>query len=385
MERYERDLAIWNKPGKKEGEPPVQPKQRRLTLDDSTVESLRRVLVENPRGVGFIKDELGNLFGSFDAYRTSKAGSKDRGDYCELYQGGPKWIDRVDKGAVHVSHWGASIVGNIQPELVKQLMGKITGDGLVARYLVVHCEKIGRGIDRMPDHGAIESYHDVIEGLLDLEPQGEIEIFTFAPNAQRYLESIRDLAELMKCLPDTSNALKAHLNKFEGMFCRLALVYHMIEAATAADYPAKQISEDTARMAATLMAEFLFPNSVRFYAETIDDGDHNANARWVAGHILSRGLATITKRELMQVYRPFKKDPKTIQTTMNVLYAANWVEEADQKRTGEVIAWKVNPAVHTKFNRLAQKERERRGAERGKNSASGQDAAEREGIDHGPA
>jgi len=200
MEQYDIDLAAWKKMRSK-GKPPAEPKRRRLSADDTTVEALRRVLDENPRGVGIIKDELGNLFASFDAYRTSKTGSKDRGDYCELYQGGPKWIDRVEKGAVYVSHWGASIVGNIQPEPVKQLMGKITGDGLVARYLVAHCEKNGRGIDRTPNHAAIETYENVIKRLVDLEPSDGIETFTFAPQAQGYLDVIRNLAESMKCLP----------------------------------------------------------------------------------------------------------------------------------------------------------------------------------------
>ena len=363
-EVYEIALAEWKKYGSK-GKPPNEPKLTRLTVDDTTVEALRRVLNENTRGVGIVKDELGSWLASFDVYRSgSKNGSKDRGDYCELYQGGPKWIDRVDKGALLVSNWGASIVGNIQPGPVKRLMGNITDDGLVARFIVAHGEKNGRGIDRLPNAAAIETYLKVIVALVNLTPEEEIEVFTFAPQAQRYLEAIRDLSESMKCLPDTSDALKAHLNKFEGMFCRIALVYHMIGAVASDSAPAKHISEDTARMAATLMTEFLFPNSVRFYAETIDDRSHNADARWVAGHILSRGLKKITKRELMQAYRPFKQDPKAIQTTMNALYAANWVEEAGTKKTGEVIAWKVNPAVHTKFNQLAQQERERREAKR---------------------
>jgi hypothetical protein len=366
MEQYERNLAAWKKAGEK-GTPPVKPIQFRLSTDDTTVEALRMVLGENTRGVGIIKDELGAFLASFGAYRTnSKAGSKDRGDYCELYQGAPKWIDRVQQGAVYVPHWGASIVGNIQPGPVKRLMGNITDDGLVARFIVAHCEKSGRGIDRAHNKAAIETYENVIKRLVKLEPKYEIEAFTFAPQAQRYLEAIRDLAESMKCLPDTSDALKAHLNKIEGMFCRLTLVYHMIEAATVDEYPAKQISEDTARMAATLMADFLFPNSLRFYAETIDGDSHNKDARWVAGYLLSRGLETITKRELMQAYRPFKQDPKLIQTIMYALYAANWVEERDHKRSGEVTSWTVNPAAHTKFNRRAQEERERRAAERKK-------------------
>ena len=64
------------------------------------------------------------------------------------------------KAHMYVPHWGASIVGNIQPGPVKRLMGNITDDGLVARFLVAHCERSGRGIDRAPDYTAIGTYDE---------------------------------------------------------------------------------------------------------------------------------------------------------------------------------------------------------------------------------
>jgi hypothetical protein len=245
-------------------------------------------------------------------------------------------------------------------------MGNITDDGLVARFMVAHCEKNGKGLDRDANEEAVDTYQAVIMRLVELEPEGEIETFTFAPSALCFREAICEMAETMKCLPDTSDALKAHLNKFEGMFCRLALVYHMIESATVDVHPPPQIPEETARMAATLMAEFLFHNSVRFYAETIDDGSHTADARWVAGYILDRGSEVITKRELIQAYHTFRRDHKALHATMNLLYAANWVEEAGHKRDREVTSWAVNPAVHTKFKKRAKLEHELRQAERKK-------------------
>jgi hypothetical protein len=167
-------------------------------------------------------------------------------------------------------------------------------------------------------------------------------------------------------LPDTCDALKAHLNKWEGAFCRLALVYHLIESVAAGEYPSREIPEQTAKMAAALMFDFLLGNSIRFYAETIDGGVHSALTSWVAGHILSGGLETIARRDLMRINRQFSKDPKAITATMNALYAANWVEDANTKRSGMVTSWAVNPKVHVKFQKLAAAERERRAVERKK-------------------
>lgn len=116
MAQYKEECGEWEKNGKK-GPPPKKPVEKRLYVDDITVEAFRRVLENNPRGVGIFKDELSGWLSSFDAYRSAntKGGSKDRADYCELYQGGPKPFDRAEKGFIFVPHWGASIVGGIQP------------------------------------------------------------------------------------------------------------------------------------------------------------------------------------------------------------------------------------------------------------------------------
>ena len=34
------------------------------------------------------------------------------------------------------------------------------------------------------------------------------------------------------------------------------------------------------------MTQFLLPNSIRFYHETIDTGSHNTHAKWIANCIL---------------------------------------------------------------------------------------------------
>jgi len=367
MTQYERDLAAWRAAGEA-GELPRKPVEQRLYVDDITIEALRRVLEENPRGVGILKDELSGWLTSFDIYRSSggKGGSKDRADFCELYQGDPKPFDRAEKGLVYVPHWGASIVGGIQPGPVRRLMGQITDDGLVARFLVAHCERLGKGSEREPDKVAIITYHNVIRALVLLKPRSEVETFIFSRPAHRYRMAVRDIAESVQLLPDTCDALKAHLNKWEGAFCRLALVYHLIESVAAGEYPCREVSEQTAKMAATLMTDFLLGNSIRFYAETIDGGAHSALARWVAGYILSAELEAIARRDLMRINRQFSKNPKAITATMNALYAANWVEEAHTKRSGEVTSWAVNPKVHIKFQKLAAAERERRAEERKK-------------------
>ncbi len=245
-------------------------------------------------------------------------------------------------------------------------MGNNTEDGLIARFLIAHCERSGNGAERAPDPLAIGNYETLIKALVDLKPKHDPEIFIFSEQAQKYRYAVRDLAQCVQDLPSTSDALKAHLNKWEAAFCRLALVYHIIEEVAAGRYPRPEIPEQTAKMAATLMTEFLLPNSIRFYTETIDDGSQGKHARWVAGYILAEGLQVIKKRDLQRVHKPLAHNPKLLTTTMAALYIANWVEATTVKPDGSVTAWTINPAVHHKFSSRAKTERECRAAERAK-------------------
>ena len=109
--------------------------------------------------------------------------------------------------------------------------------------------------------------------------------------------------------------------------------------------------------------DFLLPNSIRFYTETIDDPTQSKHAKWVAGYILSEGLNSIKRRELQRVHKPLGNQ-KLLSATMSALYSANWVEEKEFKPDRTVKTWTVNPKVHSKFAPMAKAERERRAVER---------------------
>jgi hypothetical protein len=365
-ELFDEEKKAANKDGKElmitEPEKPVQ---KRFLADDITVEAFRRVLEHNDHGVGVAKDELAGWITSFDIYRNSKQGSKDRADYCELYQGGQKSFDRAEKGFTYVSNWSASIVGFIQPGPVRRTLGEITDDGMLARFLVCHGEREGRGKDRKPDYVAINTYHQTIKQLSELKPKdGEEEIFLFSDEAIKYREIIFSTCERVQILPDSSEALIAHLDKWEASFCRIALIYHIIEATAAGEYPTKYINENTAKMAAKLMIDFLLPNSIRFYHDTLDDGTRGSHPKWIAGYILSNHLDRITKRNIERSYKKLNQKYGTIVKTMETLYQSGWVEPDKYKKNGTVTGWKVNPKVHFKFAEKAKEEAARRAKER---------------------
>ena len=140
----------------------------------------------------------------------------------------------------------------------------------------------------------------------------------------------------MKCLPDTSDALKAHLNKFEGMFCRLALVYHLIEAAAAGKYPAKQISEHTARWpppswrsfcSRTASGSIRKPSTTAARASMRDGWPGTSSPKICRPSKNGTSRGTITSRQ----------KPQATALTMDALYVANWVKPEDAQNRRECL------------------------------------------------
>lgn len=111
-----------------------------VIVGDTTIEALRDTLRDNPRGVIAIYEELDSWIGSHDAYRGG-GGSKDRGEWLCLYDGGPHTVDRATGSAkqrhVFVPNWGCGILGATTFAALRRLAKNLPPDGLLQRFLPV--------------------------------------------------------------------------------------------------------------------------------------------------------------------------------------------------------------------------------------------------------
>jgi len=264
-------------------EKPKKPPQRRLIVEDITVEALVDVLIENPKGILIVKDELSGFIGSFDAYKNSKNGGKDRAAFLELYNGGPKMVDRVNRGRMYISNWSASIIGGIQPGSMRRLMGKITDDGLLQRFIPIFVCKKGDGTDRPPVQEVLDAFYKAQERISKMRvapDEGDnsnpgLSVVKFSPVAQKCRKMVIDTVNRVMVLPDTSPAFKGHLSKYDGLFARIALTFHVVKHISH-DIPLIpfEISGKTAMMTAKLILDYLLPNAARFYSDLIGNSQH---------------------------------------------------------------------------------------------------------------
>ena len=151
-----------------------------------------------------------------------------------------------------------------------------------------------------------------------------------------------------------SHQLAAFCGKLDGLFARLALTFHCCESQP----PADAISEDTARRVERLMPDFIIPHARRFYLDVVGETSTMADARNIAGFILSKTVERVTIGRLTRDCWPCRKRSRDeVIRMLEPLELFGWLTRDD------IIcprAWTVNPAVHNVFAKKAAEERDRR-------------------------
>ena len=339
-------------------EEPEKPPRRRAIVNDTTMEALALILVDNPRGVLLHYDELMGFIGGLDAYRGNGA-KKDRPTALQLWNGGFRAVDRVGtiENPIMVQNLSGCFLGGVQPDKLAKLAPTLSDDGLLQRFLLVSVDVIGQGEDRPPNLDALATYNMLIDSLANWKPRG-LPPIRFSEGAQEFRKKVEDLAFALKTLPGGSPALQGHADKIRGLFARLLLTMHAIECS-----PYFRINEvdivstETARRAHDLMVNFFIPHGVKVYETYFGSSNQlGQDALWIAGHILAHNLYKISYRDCQRARREFEDRPR-LERAIQTLIAANWLDESDRMYVKE---WMVNLRVHELFAEQAERERQDR-------------------------
>jgi hypothetical protein len=138
--RWERDMAAWKKKGS--GLPPAEPEEpraERYIISDVTLEALAPLLATNLRGLLLARDELAAWLGSVDRYVNKSKASADSANWLSMFNAESIVIDRKTgtPRTIHVPQAAVSVVGGIQPTILRRALGREHREnGLLARLLL---------------------------------------------------------------------------------------------------------------------------------------------------------------------------------------------------------------------------------------------------------
>lgn len=388
VKRYESDKRIWDKktrewenwmanpardPVRDPGPEPTRVAYRRLFVEDINVETLMVIANENPSGVLVFRDELTAWLGSFGVYGNAGP-ARDRAIFLSGYNGDSAHVDRLSK-KIRARSFACSILGGIQDDLVRTHLAKGPADGLLARFIFARADR-RMGLDRAPNFGLLKAYRDAVETLCELKPAGwhpednpDAGVIVFSEEAAAIHQQVVMFRHRLQDLPHVASSLRDHLSKWDGLFARLALIFHMFDAAVRRIGPSDRISGETAEKVRTFMLNYLLPEAVDVHHRLLVPDEHTEHARWIAGYILARrdalkagksGYREITLHDIGRAYRALRGDEEGIRRAMTALELGSWVHPLTPSPGQRRRRWAINPRVWERFAALAESERKRR-------------------------
>lgn len=335
---------------------PQNPILRRYKSNDITIEKLGEILVENPKGILVLRDELAGFIASWE-----KQGHEgDRAFYLEGWNGNGSFdTDRIGRGSIFIPNLCVSIFGGTQPDkllaLLRQTTDALANDGAIQRFqMLVYPDPVKWGyVDRIPDKAARDKVYNLLEDLSDLNPvdlgahpkddHTEIPYFYFSDEAQVFFKEWTSDLNGNK-VPNEDNPLIAeHLGKYDKLFCALALIFHMVDCVE--NRAVGAVSLEAAKMASA-WCEYLEEHSRRCYGLLTDVSMRSAQN--LIEHIRKGKL--IEGFTLRDVYRKKwsglkKKDE--VQEVLDWLEDTHWIRRYDveTKPNGgrSTQAYKINP------------------------------------------
>jgi hypothetical protein len=277
VEDYEKARSTWRHAKKSDDPPPTRPRepiQRRVLVEDATIEALVSALADNPRGLLVAADEFSGLLGSMGRYNGSPAA--DEALYLKAYHGRSHNVSRRTGRSTHVRQAAVWLTGTIQPGVLRRALGvERRESGLLARLLLAAPpRRAKRWTTDTIGWLTREDFVRVLDNLYGLEHElkagrAESRIVRLSGDAETLFVKFHD-EHNVETIEHTGD-LAAAWSKLEETAGRLALIVHETRLAAGEHVVADEI--DAGSMAAAIELIGWFKHETRRVYAMLAEGD----------------------------------------------------------------------------------------------------------------
>ena len=191
-------------------------------------------------GTAIAVDELAEMLTGFNQYKGGKG--NDRQKWLTIYDSGEMKVDRSSGKRMFLTHTPLSILGTIQPDVLKQQMGDLyTVDGLWQRFLWVNLP-----VTRLPapGDGITCNISELLLGVYRRLENLPALSYGISTEARKLWKSWHDWCETQK-LAEAHPSIRTIYPKARERAARIALVFHIVEAVTKNQMTSQEISATT--------------------------------------------------------------------------------------------------------------------------------------------
>ena len=356
-------LADWQEDGGTKGDRP-KPSEPRLRVEDITMEACQEVARHSPDGILVLQDELSGWFGGIEKYAGGKGGAKDRSFWLTAYGGGQYAVNRVGRGSFLIDNLSVSILGGVQPDPIRRIVGDASDDGLIQRFLpvVLRPAKLGKDEESSTVAADFDMFLELLHGLRAPDSVlGQLPL-QFDDGARKIREGLEAKHHAMvQRIEGYNRKLAAHIGKFDGLYPRLCIIWHCAEHVAndpSAPLPVT-ITAKTAAKVEKFLHDYIMKHSLAFYLGVIGLADDHDQLCDVGGYILAHKIETVTMRTLQRGSRQMRKITREeAGRIFEQLEAFGWLVQVSKR--SDTPAWSVNPDVHILFADRGKAEKAKR-------------------------
>lgn len=223
-ENFKKSMFDYNSLSKKAKEVADEPQEIVAYASDTTIEGLLKYMEVNKVGVSLVVDELSHLFKSLNSYKQNGG---DRQYLLQLYNSSQITVTRKGSVGIHIDDPVMSIVGGIQPKMLKEFFAKGEDDGLSQRFLYSFPEQNVKStfVEDEIDQQTIDDYNNRIIKLYkhsyELAMDGKISEYRVSNEAKNlWVEWLNNL------VPNEDN--EETLTKSHATCLRISLVFEIL-------------------------------------------------------------------------------------------------------------------------------------------------------------
>ena len=324
LDEYKK-AKYWSKRmpgGNRIPEEPKRPKLTRFIADDATMAALCDVLQDNWRGVLLFRDELA---GWLESLSRHSGGGSDASRFLEMHSASSLTIDRKNSPPIFVAKAAVSVIGAIQPMMLKKLLGqRYIENGLAARFIFVQPPpRVAQWSDRTIEQSATDAVEMVFQHLYsigpDLSPNGEEQprLIKLSQAAQPvWAEFYDEHQQLATTLPRN---LAFAWPKLLAMAARLALVVHFVRWAAGEELAGGTSEIDVHSLQTGLALARWFRDEVSRVYEIMEFGADHEQDEELVDRIKKLGNGGVTARDLTRKFREFRGNPEAAERRLQQL------------------------------------------------------------------
>lgn len=308
-EQYRQNLKEYKKSKNSESdEPEAPPPPREYFVTDSTSEAIALIQNNQPNN-GFLGyfDELKQLIGQSNSYRGGKGADIEK--LLSGRDGSGFKVNRASGKRISCPRSGYSILGGIQPEVLRKQMGDFSdGNGFWARFIWVN-QPMQR--KPFPDDDVALDISPLLRSLYEF--LGTIDnTFVLSPRAKAKFKDWYNYVEERK-LQEARPALQAVWSKSQRLVGELALLLHCLTYAIYQQQP-PQFVEPEILSAAIRLAKFYIGQVELIHANGEPESSNQPNT-YTKLIELSKRKGWITARDAKASIRSYRnKTPSQVRS-----------------------------------------------------------------------